>query len=51
MEDDMGGTCNAEMEDEKCVQKLVGKSERKTPRVCLGLIVVDLQREIACNVK
>jgi len=38
----MEGTCNAEMEDEKCVQKLVGKSERKTPRVCLAPGVGDL---------
>jgi hypothetical protein len=47
----MDGTCNAEMEDEKCVQKLVGKSERKIPRVCLGLSVGELQREIVCNIK
>jgi hypothetical protein len=47
----MYGTCNVSMEDEKCVQKLVGKSERKTPRVCLGLGVGGLQRETACNVK
>jgi hypothetical protein len=47
----MDGTCNAEIEDETCVQKLVGKIERKTPRVCLVLVVVSLQIEIACNVK
>ena len=50
-EDEMDGTCNAEIEDETCVQKLVGKIERKTPRVCLVLVVVSLQIEIACNVK
>jgi hypothetical protein len=47
----MDGTCNADMEGEKCVQKLAGKPERKTPRVCIGLGVGGLQREIVCNVK
>jgi hypothetical protein len=48
---EMNGTCNVEIEYEKCIQKLVGKPGRNTPRVCLGLIVVDLQREVACKVK
>jgi hypothetical protein len=50
-EAEMDGTCNAEMESEKCVQKVVEKTERKTPRVFQSLVAGDLQREIACNVK